>query len=172
MVTTCQFNDLNLAADEVYVRVAGTVINLEKKRSRKGDSYARFWLEDSGGRMEMILFPSAFSNNIDLLQSERAVIIEGYYDNREEQPKIVVRKIFPLNKSIEELHIRLTDNWNNQDRGKMLQVLKKHPGEVDVILHLPDRRTIVLNDEYKVEAAIILKNELSTRLGKHNIWFN
>ncbi|MDD3894016.1 MAG: DNA polymerase III subunit alpha [Syntrophomonadaceae bacterium] len=172
LVTTCQFNDLNLAADEVYVRVAGTVINLEKKRSRKGDSYARFWLEDSGGRMEMILFPSAFSNNIDLLQSERAVIIEGYYDNREEQPKIVVRKIFPLNKSIEELHIRLTDNWNNQDRGKMLQVLKKHPGEVDVILHLPDRRTIVLNDEYKVEAAIILKNELSTRLGKHNIWFN
>jgi DNA polymerase-3 subunit alpha len=48
--------------------------------------------------MEMMLFPSAFNSNIDTLQAQRAVIVEGYFDNREDQPKIIVRKVFPLNK--------------------------------------------------------------------------
>jgi hypothetical protein len=37
LVTTWNLCDLTPAADEEYVRVAGTVINLEKKRSRKGE---------------------------------------------------------------------------------------------------------------------------------------
>lgn len=172
LVTTWNLCDLTPAADEEYVRVAGTVINLEKKRSRKGELYARFSLEDHGGRMEMMLFPSAFNSNIDTLQAQRAVIVEGYFDNREDQPKIIVRKVFPLNKNIEELHIRLTGQKSDPERAKLLQVLKKYPGEVDVVLHLPDRRTIVLNDEYKVEAGTAIKKELSAILHKHNIWFH
>lgn len=172
LVTTYQLSDLTPAADEAYVRVAGTVINLEKKRSRKGDYYARFCLEDSGDRVEMMLFPSAFNKNIDLLQSEQSVIIEGFYDNREDQPKVSVRKTFLISSNLEELHIRLSDNWSDENRAKALNILKKHPGEVDVVLHLPDRRIIVLNDEYKVTPDIRLKNELRTILGKHNIWFN
>lgn len=170
LVTTWQLNDLTSAADEAYVRVAGTILNLEKRVSRKGESYARFMLEDNSGRMEMMLFPSAFGKNIEILQAERAVIVEGFFDNREEQPKIVVRNSFPLSREIEELHIRLTDK--NGDRNKILPVLKKHPGNTDVILHLPDRRTIVLNDEYRVKPGTLLKKELSQQLGQHNIWFH
>jgi DNA polymerase-3 subunit alpha len=172
LVTTWQLNELDPAADESYVRVAGTIINLEKKRSRKGDLYARFLLEDHNASTEMMLFPSAYDKNIELLQSEQAVIIEGFYDNRDEQPKVSVRKTFPLSFKLNELHIRITDHWNKENRDRVLGILREHAGETDVILHLPDKRMIVLNDEFRVAPDIKLKNKLSLVLGKHNIWFN
>ncbi len=171
LVTTWQLKELTPAADEEYVRVAGTVVNLEKRRSKKGEQYARFSLEDHGVRMEMLLFPSSFGHNIETLQSHRAVIVEGFFDNREEQPKVIARKVFPLNQGIEELHIRLTGN-DRQEREKILRILKKHPGTVDVVLHLPNRKVIVLNDEYRVEAKTIVKRELGMILDKKDIWFN
>ncbi|NLF45533.1 MAG: DNA polymerase III subunit alpha [Syntrophomonadaceae bacterium] len=171
LVTTWQLKELTPAADEEYVRVAGTVVNLEKRRSKKGEQYARFSLEDHGVRMEMLLFPSSFGHNIETLQSHRAVIVEGFFDNREEQPKVIARKVFPLNQGIEELHIRLTGN-DSQEREKILRILKKHPGTVDVVLHLPNRKVIVLNDEYRVEAKTIVKRELGMILDKKDIWFN
>lgn len=172
LVTTFGLHELTPAMDQVYVRVAGTIINLEKKRSRKGDLYARFILEDSNKSVEMMLFPAAYNKNIELLQSEQAVIIEGFYDSRDEEPKVSVRKTFPLSSNLDELHIRLTDNWKAESRAKILRVLKKYAGPTEVVLHLPDRRVIVLNDEFNVLPNINLKNELGGILGKNNIWFN
>lgn len=172
LVTTWQLNELTPAADEEYIRVAGTVINLEKRRSRKGELYARFSLEDHDARMEMMLFPSSFASNIETLQSQTAVIVEGFFDNREEQPKVIVRKVFPLNREIEELHIRLTSHNNSREREKILRILKKYPGTIDVVLHLANRKVIVLNDEYRVAVGTTVKKELSTFLDKGDIWFH
>ena len=70
------------------------MLNLQRRVSRKGESYARFHLEDPSGRLEMLVFPSAYRNNLQQLQEDQPVVVEGFYDTRDEEPKLAVRRIF------------------------------------------------------------------------------
>lgn len=173
-VSTHQLADLQNINEDIYVRVAGTVLNLNRKVSRKGDSYARFDLEDFSGRMEIMVFPSAFKNNFDLLGAEQAVLVEGYLDTRDEQPKISLRKVQTLPTRLQELHIRISgeNNGNGDAKQGLLSILQEHPGEMEVFLHLPDRRVIALQHNYQVAADPQLKDNLAELCGKTNVWFS
>lgn len=48
LLSTYHLEDVSIWEEETYVRVAGIVANLSRRVSRKGDSYARFILEDMG----------------------------------------------------------------------------------------------------------------------------
>ncbi|MDD4563135.1 MAG: DNA polymerase III subunit alpha, partial [Syntrophomonadaceae bacterium] len=152
LLTTCQLADLQNNPSDSYVRVAGTVINLNRRVSRRGDSYARFILEDLSGRMEVMVFPSAYRRNGDNLESDQVVVMEGYLDTREEQPKISLRRVQPISTNLKELNIRIDDDNDTDDKREvMVKLLKKFPGEQEVLLHLPGRRVLVLNDNLKVK---------------------
>ena len=164
--------DLQGNLNDTYVRVAGTVINLSRKVSRRGDSYARFILDDLSGRMEVMVFPSAYRRNADNLESDQAVVMEGYLDTREEQPKISLRRVQPVPANIKELNIRIDDDNDTSDKkDAMLKLLKKFPGEQEVIIHLPGRLVLVLNDNLRVGPHIELKDKLAALFGRENIWF-
>jgi DNA polymerase-3 subunit alpha len=173
LVTTTELAQLQSEDEEVYVRVAGMVVNLSRRISKKGDNYARFFLEDFSGRMEMMLFPSAFKNCINQLQPDTAVIAEGYFNNRDEQPKIAVRKIFPVSSELKELHIRVEyEKADDEHKSKLTSLLKKFPGNIEVYMHLPDRRVVALNEKFDVKANLTLKQELALVYGNNNVWFN
>ncbi|MEN6324938.1 MAG: DNA polymerase III subunit alpha, partial [Syntrophomonas sp.] len=173
LVTTAELAQLQSEDEEVYVRVAGMVVNLSRRISKKGDNYARFFLEDFSGRMEMMLFPSAFKNCINQLQPDTAIIAEGYLNNRDEQPKIAVRKIFPVTTELKELHIRVEyEKADDEHKSKLTSLLKKSPGNIEVYMHLPDRRIVALNEKFDVKANLTLKQELALVYGNNNVWFN
>jgi len=65
-LTGIQIADLSAGDEETYVRLTGMVVNLTKKISRRGEPYARFYLEDGSGRIEVLAFPSALKKNADL----------------------------------------------------------------------------------------------------------
>jgi len=173
-VTTYQLAELKQLNEDIYVRVAGTVLNLSRKVSRKGDSYARFDLEDLSGRMEIMVFPSAFRNNIDRLGAEQAVVVEGFLDTRDEQPKISLRRVEALPARLQELHVRISgdNNGNGDAREGLLTLLEKFPGEIEVFLHLPDRRVIALKHNYQVAADPVLKDRLAEICGRNNVWYS
>ncbi|MGI5922076.1 MAG: DNA polymerase III subunit alpha [Syntrophomonadaceae bacterium] len=172
LVTTSELAQLPAGDEEVYVRVAGMVVNLNRRVSKKGDSYARFFLEDQSGRMEMMLFPSAFKSCIGQLQPDTAVIAEGYLNNRDEQPKIVVRKVFPLTANLKELHIRVEyEKTENEYKTKLKSLLTRYPGSIEVYLHLPGR-VLIMNEKFYVKASLLLKQELAAVYGNNNVWFN
>lgn len=172
LLTTCQLADLKSSSGDTYVRVAGTVINLNHRVSRRGDSYARFFLEDMSGRMEVMVFPSAYRRNGEILQPDQVVVMEGFLDTREEELKISLQRVQPIPDRLKELNIRVDDSNNTSDKkNAMLKLLKKFPGEQEVILHLPGRRVLVLNDELKVKPDIKLKEGLALLYGRENIWF-
>ena len=102
-----QVADLAVLKDDSYVRLAGMVVNLTRRTSRKGELYAQFYLEDLSDRIEVLVFPSALRQNMDIIQADARLVIEGYYDHREENPKIVLRKAFRLESGINEMHIGL-----------------------------------------------------------------
>jgi DNA polymerase-3 subunit alpha len=173
LVITSELAQLQTEQEEVYVRVAGMVVNLSRRISKKGDNYARFFLEDFSGRMEMMLFSSAFKKCIDLLQPDTAVIVEGFLNTRDEQPKIVVRKVFSVLSKLKELHIRVDyEKTDDEYKPKLIALLKQFPGDVEVYLHLSDHRILALNEKFNVKADLALKQELALVYGNNNVWFN
>ncbi|NLW91701.1 MAG: DNA polymerase III subunit alpha [Syntrophomonadaceae bacterium] len=173
-ISTHQLADLIHINEDIYVRVAGTVLNLQRKVSRKGDSYARFDLEDLSGRMEIMVFPSAFRSNFDRLGLEQAVVVEGFLDTRDEQPKISLRRVQSIPSSLQELHIRISgdNNGNGETKQGLLSILQEHPGDIEVFLHLPDRRVIALQHNYMVAADPDLKDRLVDLCGTNNVWYS
>ena len=119
-----------------------------------------------------MVFPSAYRRNGDNLESDQSVVMEGYLDTREEQPKISLRRVQPVPTAIKELNIRIDDsNDTSEKKDAMLKLLKKFPGEQEVILHLPGKRALILNDTFKVRPHLELKEKLAVLFGRENIWF-
>jgi len=153
--------------------LAGLMLNLQRRVSKKGESYARFYLEDQSGRMEMMVFPSAYRNNVQLLQDDQPVIVEGYYDMRDEEPKLAVRRIFPLPQELSQLHVRIADEeGDGEDRNKLLQILTRFPGPLDVIIYRPGRKPLLLSERWRIKPDLALKQELIGLYGKNNVWFH
>lgn len=173
LVSSYSLAELDSKNDEQYIRVAGMVSNLSRRMSRKGEAYARFVLEDLSGRMEVMVFPSALRTNDIQIQGEAPLIVEGFLDNREETPKISLRKALPLPQQVQELFIRINGETEQEGfQGRLLTLLSKHPGPLEVILLLKGRRAIVLQDHYKVAPSSDLKRELQILCGSNNVWFN
>lgn len=173
MVTTNEIAALDMSGDQEYVRLAGIPVNLSKKISRKGDPYARFFLEDLSGRIEVMLFPAAYRQCIDQIKPDAAIIVEGFLDRRDEQPKISLRRVQELKENIKEMHLRLLYESNDaQTRTQLLGIIKDYPGDVEVCLHLPNKSVRVLDEQYDVMINRELKARLEDLLGKNNVWFS
>lgn len=172
LVSTYNLADLERATDQLYVRILGMVVNPAHKISKKGDRYARFYVEDLTSRMEALLFPAAYKNYRAFLETDGAVIVEGFYDLKDEQPKIVVQKLRSITTVLKELHIRIpADASFEVDKKELVKILSKYPGAADVILFLPNRKTIMLDECHMVKPSLELKKELELICGKDNVWF-
>lgn len=172
LVSTADLGELEKGSSEEYVRVAGIPSNLSRKVSRKGEPYARFQLEDLSTSMEMMIFPSAYQNNVQKVESDQAILVEGFLDRRDEPAKISVRRIAALNLELKELNIRLPyEKTDGEGKKELLSILQKYPGGLEVILHLPNRKVIVLDEKFNVAAGLEIKQELGKLYGKSNVWY-
>lgn len=172
LVATYNVAALENIEDQTYVRLIGMVTNLSNKISKKGDRYAKFDLEDLSGRIEAILFPSAYKNNWDKIESDIPVVAEGFYDLKDEQPKVVVQKIRTIPKNIKELHIRISSDASSEfNKNNLVNILSKYKGEIEVIIYLPNRRPLVLDEKFNVKPCMEIKQELESLCGKGNVWF-
>ncbi len=173
LVATDEIAAVDKDGGEDYVRLVGIPVNLSKKVSRKGDAYARFFLEDLSGRMEVMLFPAAYRQYINNIKPDVAIIIEGFVDRKDEQPKISLRRAVELNNRLKELHIRLPyEKTDSEGKSELVGILGKYPGDIEVCLHLPNKKIVVLDEKFDVNAQVELKNNLVDMYGKNNIWFN
>lgn len=173
LVTTDEIAVLENGTSEEYVRLAGMPVNLSKRISRKGDPYARFMLEDLSGRMEVMLFPAAYRQYINHIKPDTAIIVEGFVDRRDEQPKISLRKVLELKNKLRELHIRLPyEKSDPAGQKELLHILGRYPGNIEVCLHLPNKRILVLDEKFDVDLNLEIKDKLSQLYGKNVVWFN
>jgi len=173
LVATDEIAAVDKGSGEDYVRLVGIPVNLSKKVSRKGDPYARFYLEDLSGRMEVMLFPAAYRQYINNIKPDIAIIIEGFVDRKDERPKISLRRAAELNNNLKELHIRLPyEKTDSEGKQELVKILGKYPGDIEVCLHLPNKKILVLDEKFDVDAQLELKNNLVDIYGKNNIWFN
>ncbi len=166
-----QINDESVGHEQI-VTIGGLITQIQRKVSRRGDSWAIVTIEDLEGAVDVMFFANSYTQHSMSLMEDRIVIIRGRVDKREEQVKIMaldlstpdisLAPVGPLVISMETL--RCTPPV--VDRIK--EILRSHPGKREVHLKLDDgRKSLVMRigDDLRVTASPSLSADLKAILG-------
>jgi DNA polymerase-3 subunit alpha len=118
--------------------VAGVVTGLRALKTKKGDRMCVFMLEDEGAKVEVVVYPEAFSRFGGAAVDDAMLLVKGKYERDEETSKIVAAELTPLDvirdKAVREVEIRVKAAAVKRDAMRRLDgVFERHPGDRRVL---------------------------------------
>jgi DNA polymerase-3 subunit alpha len=160
--------------DNATVTVCGLVTSVQRKITKRGDSWAMVTLEDLEGAVDVLLFPSAYQLASTLLTEDTIVTVKGRLSRQKDQPEIHGQEVTLPDLSdgpsgpvvISMPATRCTPPVVDQLR----DVLGTHPGVTEVRLRLMSRTSTTvmrLDDRLRVAASPALYADLKALLGPH-----
>jgi len=82
------------------IRLGGVVTGFAQKRSRKGDAYATFALEDLTGTIEVTVPAKTYEGCKEVLQTEAPILVTGRYETEEEngnsEPRFICSAVMKM----------------------------------------------------------------------------
>lgn len=158
--------------DGTMVRLVGMISGLNRRLSRKGETWASFFLEDLTGKVEVLVFAGAYRQSAAGIKADTAVCITGKLVNQEEELKVIARSVSGLSMEKQELHVHLDSSRGNGEPDRLISLLSNYKGEIPVFVHLGNNRTIELDKRYWVSISRELKNELERTYGQGNVYLS
>jgi DNA polymerase-3 subunit alpha len=160
--------------DGASVTVSGLVTSVQRKITKRGDSWAMFTLEDLEGGIDVLLFPSAYQLASTLLNEDAIVTVKGRLSRSKDQPELHGQEVSVPDLSegpsgpvvISLPSTRCTPPVVDQLR----DVLGTHPGVTEVRLRLMTRTSTTvmrLDDRLRVSPTPALFADLKALLGPH-----
>jgi len=92
--TPCQEITRELAGKTV--RIGGVVSEVKKITTKSNQTMAFAQIEDLGGMLEAVIFPSVFGDHKDIWSKDSMVLLEGKISDKDGEPKLLVDKVWPL----------------------------------------------------------------------------
>lgn len=176
-----KFND----GDEVLM--AGVLTGVKTMITKRGDEMARSLLEDFYGTVNLIFFPKLFQKQRRLIRDDAIVSIKGSVSYKEKsEVDILVNNISSIGDIVEfgksnnhENHrpvkIKVDSAIRDEAGGerkileKIFELLANYPGNREVLIYLPGRKSTKLGDKYKIDLTGELKDKLIRWFGESNI---
>jgi DNA polymerase-3 subunit alpha len=162
--------------DGAPVTLAGLITGLQRKVTKRGDSWAIATLEDLEGVIDVMVFPQTYQLVATQLAEDVVVVVRGRLDKREDVPRLVAMEVtlpdlsdgprgpvvitLPVNRCVPPVVDRLKE------------VLATHPGVTEVHLQLQasGRTTVMrLDDRLRVTPSPALFGDLKALLGPGSI---
>jgi DNA polymerase-3 subunit alpha len=157
----------------VPIKLAGMVSRITPMVSRKGERMARFMLEDDGGSIECIIFPSYFRDNEAYITDDAVVSLQGRYESSDRGAQLLVNTVKLLSLGDADdgpgaLEVYIPSVRLNQTLSDDLaRICQRHPGRdsLAIIVEYNDGRrerghlpvTIdAMNEEFKAALAELL----------------
>jgi len=173
--TDCTIGQLMLDEERPHgstLTVSGLVTSVQRKITKRGDSWATITLEDLDGAIEVLLFPSTYQLASTLLVEDSILRIKGALSRDKDQPELRAQEVTVPDLSdgpsgpvvISLPSTRCTGPVVSQLR----DVLGTHPGVTEVRLRLlsRDKTTVMrLDDRLRVTASPALFADLKQLLG-------
>jgi len=159
-------------ADNSPIQVTGLITSVQRKITRKGDTWAVVTIEDLDGAIDVLLFPGTYQLAGSLLAEDAIVTVRGKLSRSKDQPEIRAEEVTvpdlkdgPAGPVVVSLPItRCTPPVVDQ----LKEVLRTHPGVTEVHLRLLGRQqTTVMrvDDNLRVAAGAALFADLKQLLG-------
>ncbi|MEY4734682.1 MAG: hypothetical protein RL428_17 [Actinomycetota bacterium] len=152
------------------VTIGGLITGVQRKVSRKGDSWAVVSIEDLEGSIEALFFSNTYNQYSLSLTEDRVVVIRGRFSRTDEQvrftalemtmPDITGGPTGPLLISLPAAQV------TPPIVERMKEILKSHPGKREVHLNVMDtQKSTVLKVDALVTASPSLSADLKAILG-------
>ena len=136
---TCTIPDLACwRSENCPAVVAGILVNVQEKFTRKGDRMGILEIEDSSGKIEVVCFPRTWSS-APVPERGKVILVKGAPRTREGL-SLVAERIIPLEEMTAAakrwVRLRISDGTQELN-GKLKNVyreLKGHPGDASVLV--------------------------------------
>jgi DNA polymerase-3 subunit alpha len=188
--TDMDVSELASLGDGDVVTVAGIVVAVGRKYTKRGEPYAVLRLEDLTGGVGIVAFPSVFEKNESVMIADAIVLIKGRADLRGRELQLVALEIrapdldvpeaasFRGGTAIDPAEPLVVDvsapSCTPGLIARMKDLLAMHPGECAVLIQLvADAGTtrLRLAEEYCVDGSPALLAELRRLLGPEAVRF-
>lgn len=133
--------------DGVEVVMGGIIQKLKLTATKRtGEKMAIVGFEDLEGMTEAVIFPKTFKEYAKLIEKDAILFFKGRVDRREEEPKLVVNEVIPLEKAPQALtksvHLSLSTVGLEEEMLKRLHhLLSQYPGKIPVYLSFVDNQS-------------------------------
>ncbi len=138
---TCSLSKLEELPDNKEIRIAGLMQSVTRRISMKTkEPWAVTVLDDGERTIEALVFADTYKKYEGACIADAPVLICGTLSKRDEQPKIIVREVFPLMEAPRHFSERVilavkADDPTVFDRLKNIeQIAKDHPGTVPLLI--------------------------------------
>ena len=166
-----QINDDSIGHEQI-ITIGGLITQIQRKVSRRGESWAIVTIEDLEGAVDVMFFANSYTQHAMNLMEDRMVIIRGRVNKREEQVKIMAMDLSTLDVSLAPtgpLIISMdTVRCTPPVVDRIKEILRSHPGKREVHLKLDDgRKSLVMRigEDLRVTASPSLSADLKAILG-------
>ena len=124
----------DMLRDGEYVTLAGMVMTLKVKLTKKQTQMAYVTLEDTTGSLELLVFEKALVAGGPYLQPDQAILVHGRISAREEEePKLMVDEVCALNEhSVAQYNEnrRRRSEWRQQQKPAVTAAPAPQPADV------------------------------------------
>ncbi|MFP4458011.1 MAG: DNA polymerase III subunit alpha [Candidatus Zixiibacteriota bacterium] len=178
MIQAIRIDLLEEVGDGRIVTIAGQVTDYRVTKTKKGHPMSYGTLEDETGSITFKLYPRAYKMQKVKVQSGELYIMQGQLEQRG-GIEISIEKIASLQgihqRLAQQLHIRIDTKIHNREiQEELLEILKKYPGKIPVILHVQTK-----NNFKKARVRIVeictqkeLIQEAKSLMAEENVWVN
>ena len=158
--------------DGARVQVGGVLTGLQKRFTKKGDTYLLATLEDLSGSVDVVFWPSTYRVAHEVLGEDEVLIVDGRVESRDESVKLTADKVTAPDLS----EVRGTPlvvsfaptQCTPEAIERLTSILQRHRGHVSVEVHLAGSggaRRYVLPDDLRVSRRPGLYGELKSAFG-------
>jgi DNA polymerase III subunit alpha len=159
--------------DNSPVAVAGLITSVQRKITRKGDTWAIATLEDLEGSVDLLVFPSTYQTAATLLVEDTLVLAKGRLRRGDDDaPDISASELSPIDQAREvsgPLVISLAaSRCTPPVVDQLKEILATHPGAAEVHLRLTtpgSTKVLRLDERLRVAATPALMADLKALLG-------
>ena len=159
-------------ADGSTVRICGLITGVQRRISKKGDSWASVTIEDLEGGVEVMVFPGAYQLAMPLLVPDNIVVIKGRIRRKDEGIELNALEVsLPTVQGGAEAPVVVSlpvSRCTHETIEKFKQVLSVHPGVAEVHLRLigpASTKVMRLDNGLRVTPSSALMADLKELLG-------
>jgi DNA polymerase-3 subunit alpha len=173
--TDCTIGQLMLDEERPHgstITVSGLVTSVQRKITKRGDSWAMVTLEDLDGAIEVLMFPSTWQLAGPLVVEDAIIRVKGQLSRDKDQPEIRGQEVTVPDISdgpSGPIAVNLPQTRCNQATiDRLKDVLATHPGMTEVHLKVLMRdKTMVMRlpDHHRVSPSPALFADLKQLLG-------
>jgi DNA polymerase-3 subunit alpha len=166
----CSVADATEREDGAMVTLGGVITNLSRKFTKRGDQMAVFVLEDLDSTIEVTVFPRVLQEQGHKLVDDAIVTVKGRIDRKDETRLGFMAQDVTILESLDTfsnmpLHLKVPAAALSELKIHQLRrILRDHPGESSVFLHIGQGKILRLADEFCVDLDRVVP-ELRVALG-------